>query len=385
MKAKKIREGIYWVGAIDNDLGILHEYKAEKGTTYNAYLIIDEKITLIDAVKPNFAEEMIKRISSVIDPSKIDVVVSNHVEMDHSGAIPDIMKYIPDAEIITSPSGKKGLIDHYKKNWNFKVVKTGETYNIGKRNLNFILTPMVHWPDNMVTYVPEEKILFSNDSFGQHYASPSLYDDECPEEVVLEEAQKYYANIVLPYHKQVQKEMKAVEKLDIEMLATSHGAIIRKNIDKIMEKYRQWSSNETEKKAIIVFDTMWGSTEKMAYTIKSAFEEKGYNTFIFNLQEDHISDIMTQFIDSEYVCIGSPILNNNMMPSVAGFLTYMSGLTPGKRKAFTFGSFGWGAQLKKVNKYLDEVKFEILDTIEHKYVPTEEDLEKMKASVMEKI
>jgi flavorubredoxin len=179
MKAKEIKKGIYWVGAIDWDVRNFHGYLTQKGTTYNAYLIIDEKITLIDTVKATMTDQLISRIKEIIDPSKIDYIVSNHVEMDHSGALPKMMQLAPKATIITCPNGDKGLKAHYKKDWNFKVVKTGDKISLGKRSLEFVLTPMVHWPDNMVAYMPEEKILFSNDSFGQHYASEERFDDEC--------------------------------------------------------------------------------------------------------------------------------------------------------------------------------------------------------------
>ena len=386
MKTEEIKPGIYWVGVIDWDVRNFHGYLTQKGTTYNAYLIIDDKITLIDTVKPNLADKLISRIKQIIDPSKIDYIVSNHVEMDHSGAIPHIMEYAPNATIITCPNGDKGLKAHYKKDWNFKIVKTGDKVSLGKRSLEFVLTPMVHWPDNMVAYMPEEKILFSNDSLGQHYASSERFDDECPIDIVLEEAKKYYANIVLPYGKQVQKELDAAATLDIQMIAPSHGVIWRSHIDKILPLYQKWCKNETVKRAVIVYDTMWKSTEIMANAVQEVFEEKGFVTTMRNLQFNHISDIMTELIDAEYICVGSPTLNSTMMPSVAGFLTYMSGLAPKGRKAISFGSYGWGGKtLAEINAFFEKSGFDIVASEKIKYIPGKEELEEFKKNLSESI
>ncbi|MCD4792852.1 MAG: FprA family A-type flavoprotein [Bacteroidales bacterium] len=386
MKIKEIKENIFSVGAIDRDVRNFHGYLTQRGTTYNAYLVIDEKITLIDTVKANFADNLISRIKQIIDPSKIDYIISNHVEQDHSGAIPKILEYAPNATIITCPNGDKGLRAHYKKDWNFKIVKTGDKVSLGKRSLEFVLTPMVHWPDNMVAYMPEEKILFSNDSFGQHYASSERFDDECPLDIIIEEAKKYYANIVLPYGKQVQKELEAASALDIEMIAPSHGVIWRSNINKIIPLYQKWSKNETIKKAVIVYDTMWKSTEIMANALQEVFEEKDFSTSVRNLQFNHISDIMTELIDAEYICVGSPTLNSTMMPSVAGFLTYMSGLAPKGRKAISFGSYGWGGKtMDEINNFFEKTGFDIIASEKIKYIPGEEELEQFKKLLSEKI
>jgi flavorubredoxin len=265
-------------------------------------------------------------------------------------------------------------------------VNTGDSIDIGKRSLQFVLTPMVHWPDNMVSYMPEEKILFSNDAFGQHIAASERFDDEFPLDIILEEARKYYANIVLPYSTQVQKALAATSQLDIEVIAPSHGFIWREHIPDIVAKYQKWSSNTTDKKTVIVYDTMWNSTEKIAYAIQEAFDEMGFSTNLFNLQQTHISDIMTQVINAEYVCVGSPTLNKNMLPSVAAFLTYLKGLTPKNRKAFSFGSFGWGCMsVKQIDEYLKSSGFEILDSFECKYIPADDFLNDIKTRVKEKV
>lgn len=370
MKAVKITENIYWVGGIDWDLRNFHGYLTQRGSTYNAYLIIDEKITLVDNVKYYLYDEMIERISSVIDPGKIDYVIQNHVEMDHSSSLPMLMKLIPNATIYTSPNGEKGLRMHYKQDWNFKAVQSGEKISLGKRSIQFVLTPMVHWPDNMVSWCEEERILFSNDAFGQHIASSERFDDEFPINITLEEARKYYANIVLPFGKQVQNVLKAASGLDIGIICPSHGLIWRKHISEIVGEYVKWSSNQAEEKALIIYDTMWKSTEKIAQSIREAFEELNIPVHMSNLQHNHISDIMTEVITAKYICVGSPTLNNNILPTVSAFLTYMKGLAPKDRYGLAFGSFGWGGQsVGIVEGILKECGFDTLDSIRIQYIP----------------
>jgi len=386
MKATKIKDNIYWVGAVDWNVRNFHGYLTQRGTTYNAYLIIDEKITLIDTVKPVYTDEMIRRISSVIDPSKIDYIISNHVEMDHSGALPGIMRIAKDAVVIASPHGVKGLKAHYGDNWNFLAKSTGDTLNAGKMNMSFVLTPMVHWPDNMIVYLQEEKLVFSNDGLGQHLASSERIDDEYPLDIIMEEAKKYYANIVLPYSKQVKKVLEVVSGLEIDMIAPSHGIIWNSNVDKIIKAYGKWSTNNTREKAIIIYDTMWGSTEIMANAIKEVFDDYGIHTSMRNLVNHHMSDIMTELIDAKYICVGSPTLNSTMMPSVAGFLTYMSGLAPQGRKAISFGSYGWGGRtIEDINSHFEKSGFDIILSKKIKYIPDNTQLEGLRTELKEKI
>lgn len=387
MKAIKIAENIYWVGAIDWDLRNFHGYLTQRGSSYNAYLIIDKKITLIDTVKPTVKDQMFARIADIIDPRKIQCIISNHVEMDHSGSLPDIMALTPEATIYTSPNGEKGLQAHFMKKWKFAVVKTGDTISTGKYSLHVVNTPMVHWPDNMVCYMPETKILFSNDSFGQHYASSALFDEDNPLDIVLDEAKKYYANIVMPYGKQVQKEYEDLKKFDIGMITPSHGVIWKKHVGDIVTSYLNWVSGKTEKKALITWDTMWKSTEKIATEVLwPVFEKTGYQVVMKNLQCNHISDVITDVLDSAYVCVGSPTLNNNMLPSVSAFLTYLKGLSPGGKKAIAFGSYGWGGQsIDQVHNLLIDSKFSIEESIKVKYIPTEDDIKNMKENLLKKI
>lgn len=378
MKPVMVKDNIYWVGGIDWDLRDFHGYKTQRGTTYNAYLVMDEKITLIDTVKHYMFDEMMARISQVVDPSKIDYIVSNHVEMDHSGSLPELLKVAKNAKLYTSPNGEKGLNAHYKNDWNFTVVKSGDSLSLGKRSIHFVQTPMVHWPDNMVSYMPEEKMLFSNDAFGQHIASSERFDDQLPLDIIIEEAQKYYANIVLPYGAQVQKALTAASGLEIETICPSHGLIWRSKIPAILKEYVKWSGNETQEKAVIIYDSMWNSTKQIAYAIQSAFESKGISTQMRSLKSSHISDIMTDVITSKYICVGSPTLNNGILPSVSAFLTYMKGLAPKNRIGLAFGSYGWsGESVGVVEEILKGCKFEMLDNIKIRYVPEGKNLQEV--------
>jgi flavorubredoxin len=343
---------------------------------------MDDTITLIDTVKHSMFDEMTARISEVVDPSKIKCIISNHVEMDHSGSIPHLMEMTPEAEIITSPQGEKGLKKHFSGEWKFKTVKTGEMYSIGSRNLTFVHTPMVHWPDSMVTLCPDDKILFSNDAFGQHIAGAQRFDDESPLDIVLEEARKYFANIVLPYGRQVQKALDTLHGLELDMIAPSHGIIWRSHIEKIVEEYTKWAHNRTEKKCLIVYDTMWGSTEKIAYAVSNGFENMSIPVCMRHLQHNHISDIMTDVIDSEYICVGSPTLNNGMLPSVAAFLTYIKGLSPQNRTGLAFGSYGWGGQSPDLIKdELAESGWSMLESVKTQYIPDKSVLHDISESV----
>ena len=383
LKAIEMKKGIYWVGAVDWSMRSFHGYSTRRGSSYNAYLLLDEKITLIDTVKAPFVAELLERVSSVVDPKKIDYIISNHVEPDHSGSLPIMAKCCPNAKIVTSaPNGLKGLTGRYGE-LNYQAVKTGETLSLGARTLSFVATPMLHWPDSMVTYCPEEKILFSNDAFGQHLAADRRFDDENDFHIIMEEAKKYYANILMLYGKQAQTALAALGSLPIGMILTGHGVSWRAHIPEILDAYKKWSAGELEEKAVVVFDSMWGSTERLAKAITDAFTAKGVPVAYFDLRADHISDVITEVLTAKYLAVGSPTINNQMMPPVAAFLCYLKGFVPKGRKAFAFGSFGWGGQ--SVGLVEDELKAagcEIcLEKIRIKDVPTQDDL----VSIREKI
>lgn len=380
MEKLEIKPGIYWVGAIDWDIRNFHGYLTQRGTTYNAYLIIDEKITLVDTVKAHLFDEMLARIREIIDPSEIDIIVSNHVEMDHSGSLAKLLEHSPDATIVTSVQGEKGLRRHYKQDWKFHVAKSGEELNIGKRTLTFVHIPMVHWPDSMVTYVASEKLLLSNDAFGQHIASSERFDDELGWEVLKEEATKYYANIVMPYGVQTSKAIDALAGLEIDMVAPSHGVIWRTLIPEILAEYGKWVKYETEKRALIVYDTMWNSTKAIAYKLKEGLREAGVPTTVKFLGTNHISDIVPELMVSRLILMGSPTLNNGMLPSMGGFLTYIKGLMPRNRIGFAFGSYGWGGQAAgEIEAVMEQLKWDIPEEkININYVPDGEELDAVK-------
>ena len=384
LKAVEISKNIYWVGAVDWSMRNFHGYETARGTTYNAYLILDDKVTLMDTVKAPFKDELLTRIKSVIEPSKIEVIVSSHVEPDHSSSLPFIAEVAPNAEIITSqPNGIKGLTARYGS-LNYKPVKAGDSISIGSRTLNFVPTPMLHWPDSMVTYCPEEKILFSNDAFGEHYATSMRFDDENDLDTILFEAKKYYANILMPFGKQAQTALKALGGLDINMIATGHGVIWRKNIDKIVDCYKKWSNGEVEERAVVVFDSMWSSTQILAQTITEAFAQRGIPAAYYDIKANPMSDIVTDIFMSKYLAVGSPTINNQMMPTIAAFLCYIKGLRPLNHKAFAFGSYGWGGQsIELVENELKAAGMEILiDKIRIANVPNAEQLDEITKQIL---
>jgi flavorubredoxin len=388
LRATEIKPDVYWVGGIDWTERNFHGYTTDRGSTYNAYLILDEKITLIDTCKPPFADELLERIADVIDPAKIDYVISNHVEQDHSGAIPAIMAAAPNAKIVTSdPHGLKGLKAHYGEAYEYIPVKTGDTLNIGKRTLTFAATMMVHWPDNMVTYSAFDKILFSNDAFGQHYASSKRFDDEVGLPEVLDQAKKYYANIVMPYSRHVVKALGALGGLDFDMIAPSHGIIWRSHVADILDIYQKWSSLVPDEYAIVVYDSMWHTTEAMAQQILEAFIEAGIPARLFDLKVDHISDIMTEVLSARYIAVGSPTLNNGMMPTVASFLWYLKGLSPKDRIGIPFGSYGWGQNgPQEVAEVLEKCGFtQDFGILTHQWTEDEDSLSELHHAVLEGI
>ncbi len=384
MNKIELKPGIYYVGVVDWNLRNFHGYSIHKGTTYNAYLIVDEKVALIDTVKAPFAQELLDRILEIIDPAKIDYLISNHVEMDHSGSIPAVMQAASNAVLVTSsPSGLKGLKAHYGDHFNFQEVKAGDVLSLGKRSLSFVGTPMLHWPDNMVTYCPEEKILFSNDAFGQHFTSSKHFDDEVDLAQVMADAQGYYANILMPFGSQAKKALAIVEGLDIEMIAPSHGIIWRSYVKDIIEEYRRFADGITEDLALVIFDTMWHSTEKIAHSIAEGFDKRGTQVKLIDLKETDLSDIITDVLTARYLVIGSPTLNNNMLPNVAALLTYLRGLQPKNKKGFAFGSYGWGGQsVGLVNQAMEELGIDIItEPIRINYIPSKEQLAELEDKV----
>ncbi len=377
----ELTSGVYWVGAVDWNLRDFHGYTTPKGGTYNAYLIVDEKIALVDTVKNAFAGEMIERIKEIIDPSRINYVVSNHVEIDHSGSLPEILKLAPHAQVISTEKGKEGLLRYYQKNWNFRTVKTGDELKLGKKTLFFITVPMLHWPDSMATYIKEDRILLSNDMFGQHIASSFRFDDEALEsdcDVVMEETARYYANILMQFGVLILKKLEEFQKLGIDpkMIAPSHG-VMWKNPEKIIGAYRKWASGVSEEKAVIIYDTMWNSTEIMAGEILKGISNSGVEVSLFHLRRNEWSEIVKEVLEARAILIGTPTLHNDIFPTVSGFMTYLMGFKPTKKLWATFGSYGWaGGGVKGVNERLKASGYEIAESLEVKFRPDGQDLAK---------
>jgi flavorubredoxin len=380
MRKTELAKGIYSVGAIDWDVRDFHGYSTYKGTTYNAFLIVDEKVTLLDTVKRSHMDELLRNIRAIIDPAKIDYLVVNHVEMDHSGSLPEMMDIIKPEKLFCSPMGKKALIDHFhREDWPYEVVKSGTEVSLGKRTIQFIETRMLHWPDSMFTYLKEDGILFSSDAFGQHFATGELFDDEADLSEVMRESAKYYANILYLYAPLIRKLLVAVGEmnLDIKMIAPDHGVVWRTHQNKILEAYDKWSRNEADKKVLVIYDSMWHSTEKMAHAIGAGLKDVGASTNMVNLKVHHRSDVMTQVLGAKAIILGCPTLNNGLLPRMAGFLMYMRGLKPANKFGASFGSFGWsGEAVKLMNTALEEMKIEVIeDGLRLKYVPDDSKLE----------
>ncbi len=379
MKPLEVAEGIFWVGCIDWNIRDFHGYSTKQGTTYNAYLVMDEKITLVDTVKKEFADELLSNIAQIVDPKKIDYVVANHTEMDHSGGLTRVMHRIgEDKPLYCSKTGHKNLPQHYQTKWNYQPVEDGGELSIGKRTLAFMETRMLHWPDSMFTYAKEDKILFSSDAFGQHCAGLERFDDEIGEDI-MPHAKKYFANILLLYSPLILKLVEKVQEvgLAIDMICPDHGIMWRQDPLKIINAYVAWSEQKPKRKALIVYDTMWHSTEKMAEAIVDALHQERVEATPFHLRSWHRSDIITEVLDAGAIIVGSPTLNNGLFPTVSDFLTYMKGLKPKNKIGAAFGSYGWSGEAPKlIQQELEAMKFDVIDTpLKVQYVPDAKGIE----------
>ncbi|MCU0559620.1 MAG: flavodoxin domain-containing protein [Desulfobacterales bacterium] len=350
MAPVQIAPGVYDVGVTDWNIRDFHGYSTDLGTTYNAFLVVDEKIALIDSVKKEFADQLLDNIAAVVDPRKIDFVVSNHTEPDHTGSLARVMHRVgEETPLICSKMGHKNLPRHFSQKWNYRPVGSGEELKLGKRTLVFLETRMVHWPDSMFSFLKEDGILFSSDGFGQHYAGPEKFDDEVGERIMAH-AKKYFANILLLYTPLIEKLIQQVLglKLDIRMICPDHGVIWRKDPGKIIAAYQRWCRQEPEKKAVVIYDTMWKSTQKMAEAIHAGILGEGVKSMPLSLRGWHRSELMTELFDARAVVVGSPTLNNGLYPSLADFLCYMKGLKPKNKIGAAFGSYGWSGEAVKL-------------------------------------
>jgi len=378
--AVKVTDNVYWVGAIDWTIRDFHGYTTPRGSTYNAYLVMADDITLIDTVKAPFMDEMLARIKSVVDPSKIKYIISNHSEMDHSGCLPEVIDFIKPEKVFASAVGVKTLKELFHNHHEITPVKDGEILSLGNMELTFMETRMIHWPDSMFTYLAADELLFSQDAFGMHLATLERFDDEIPVATLEFEAATYYANIVLPYSPIVLKTLEKVAAagLKIKIIAPDHGPIWRKDLGRIIELYKKWASQKPTAKAVVVYGTMWHSTEKMARVISESLAQAGVKVKLLSMNETHRSEVVYEVLEAGALIVGSPTLNNNILPQMADVMTYLKGLKPANLIGAAFGSYGWsGESVKHLEAMLKEMKVEIAaESVSVKNVPDSSVLEK---------
>ncbi len=376
----ELKEGVYWVGVVDWNIKKFHghEYSTHRGTTYNCYLILDEKVALVDTVWSPYSHQMIENIEKIIDVKKIDYVIANHAEVDHSGGLPELMKLIPNATVVVSEKGNESVFKHYQKKWNFKVVKTGDTLSLGKNSLVFVSAPMLHWPDSMFTYLTGKNILMPNDAFGMHYASSGRFNDEVDMIEVYQEAIKFYANILTPFSELVIKKIDEFKKLNIpvDIIAPSHGIIWRKDPLQIVNKYYEWATQESDGSVVVIYDTMWNATEKMAMAISEGLAKEGAIFKLFNMAVSDRNDVLTEVFKAKGIIIGSPTLNNGLLPTIKPILEDLKGLKFKNKVGAAFGSYGWsGENVKLIEENLEKAKIKRLqEGIKFKWQPTKEEL-----------
>ncbi len=373
--AKQISEHVYWVGAIDWDLKEFHGYLTPRGTTYNAFLVLADKITLIDTVKRPYLEEMLARIRSVVPLEQIDYVVSNHAEMDHSGSLPEVIAAVQPEKVFASLKGVEALDEHFGLGEQLTAVENGAAVSLGNLNLTFVETRMIHWPDSMVSYLDGDGILFSQDAFGMHLATSKLFADQNDRDIMLWESDKYFANIVLPYAKQVGKVLEALPGLglEIKMIAPDHGPLWRQpeDIGWILAQYQRYVEQKPTPRAVVLFDTMWHSTEKMAKAIGEGLRLGGVEAKVFSMHVAHRSDVATEVMNAGALIVGSPTINSGIFPTIADILTYLRGLKPQNLIGAVFGSYGWNRKaIDELHRYVDDMGIELVaDDVTSKYVP----------------
>lgn len=365
----KVTNKVTWVGKIDWELRRFHgdEYSTHRGTSYNSYLIKDKKIVLIDTVWEPFSKEFVENLKKEVDLNKIDYIIMNHNEIDHSGALPLLMKEIPNTPIYCTADGAKILKAHYHKDWSFVEVKTGDTLDIGESKLTFVEAKMLHWPDSMFTYMSGENILFSNDAFGQHYASDLMYNDLVDQAELYQESMKYYANILTPFNSFVIKKIEEVLALNLPLniIATSHGVIWRDNPAQIIEQYIKWANGYEENQITVLYDTMWNGTRRMAEGIAEGIKSvnKDITVKLFNAAHSDKNDVITEIFKSKVLLVGSATVNKSIMSATAGILDMIRGLGLKNKKAAAFGAYGWsGEAVKILEEKLKNGKFEILES-----------------------
>ncbi len=382
----KITDKVQWVGKIDWELRRFHgdEYSTNKGSSYNSYLVRDEKTVLIDTIWAPYAQEFVDNLKKEIDLNEIDYIIAQHGEVDHSGALPLLLKEIPDTPVYCTKNGKRILQGHYHEDWNFVEVKTGDTLSIGESTLTFVEARMLHWPDSMMTYMSGENILFSNDAFGQHYASEFFYNDKIDQCELWEEAIKYYANILTPFSKLVTMKINEILgfELPLSMIATSHGIIWRDNPAQIVEKYLEWADDYQENQISIIYDSMWHGTRRMAEGIMEGIRKTDPEVTVklFNAAITDKNDIITEIFKSKGILLGSSTVNKSIQHAVGGLMEMVKGLGFQNKKAAAFGSYGWsGESIEILEGKLKEANFEIVqEGIKSLWNPDDEAMDECK-------
>lgn len=366
---KLVKNNVSWVGKVDWELLKFHgdDYSTHKGSTYNSYLVEEGKTVLIDTVWLPFADEFVDNLKKEIDLNKIDYIIVNHGEVDHSGALPALMKHIPDKPIYCTANAVKSLKGQYHQDWDFHVVKTGDKLDIGNgKELVFVEMSMLHWPDSMATYLTQDNILFSNDAFGQHYATEKLFNDLVDQCELYNECIKYYANILTPFSSILRKKLAEVLSfgLQIDMIATSHGVIWRDDPGQIIEKYSKWADDYQENQISVIYDTMWNGTKQLAEKIAEGISlaDKDVTVKLFSLAKSDENDVITEVFKSKTVVMGSPTVANSVLHSVAGFMHLVKGLKFKNKKAAAFGCYGWSGEGPKViSESMKSAGFELID------------------------
>ena len=377
----EILPGVHWVGVVDWALRHFHgfEISTHRGSTYNSYLIMDEKIALVDTVWDPFDAQFIENIRQVVDPAKIDYVIANHAEPDHSGSLPLLMSLCPKAKLVVSKRGLESIPGHYHQNWDFLPVKTGDRISLGKRELIFIEATMLHWPDSMFTYLTGGNLLMSNDAFGQHYASDYRFNDQVNQTELMEEAIKYYANILTPYSDQALKKIDELLALNlpVDVIAPSHGVIWRKAPLQIVAKYQEWAKQENPRRAVVLFDTMYHATRKMAEAVGEGLAEAGVPFKLFHMAVSDRNDMITEIFQSRAVVLGCPTINRGVMPTMASMLEDLRGLRFKNKVAGVFGSYGWGGEaVKAIEEGIAKAGYPLAGpSVSVKWQPRPEDLE----------
>ncbi len=363
-----IKNNVHWVGKIDWELKKFHgdEYSTHKGSSYNSYLITEDKTALIDTVWEPFSGEFISRLSETVDLKKIDYIIVNHGEVDHSGSLPELMRLIPETPIYCTANGVKSLKGQYHKEWNYKTVKTGDRLNLGSKDLVFVEAAMLHWPDTMFSYLTGDNILFSSDAFGHHYASELMYNDLVDQYELLHECIKYYANILTPFNKMVTKKIQDVTamNLPLDIICPSHGVMWRKDPAQIIKKYMEWADSYKENQITVIYDSMWNGTRIMAENIVRGIREgdPGVVVKMLKISTGDKNDIITEVFKSKGLIVGSPTVNRGILSGVAGIMEEIKGLGFKGKKGGSFGTYGWsGESVKLLNGLLAESGFEVSD------------------------